>query len=850
MGRYATFLLMSVFLSVLSGSPCLGQALVLDNRPHQAITQPLPTIISNEHSQTPSNTKEDPAFWLAQNYSLEPFTASIQPSPYASWHKVELLGQFSDEKIHQKIVVVNSHILRHLSFYLYSDQQLIKSKHMGLLDKQVAPIHYNNPHFSIPIKNGQHLTLLISKQNDGPSLLPLDIYSEQEHKHAKRRQNIFWGAVIAVLLAMALYNVLVYAMHPNRAYLWYMAFHGTAFVYFSALNGFGYWIWPREIQIFLMQNIMAMNYFLIFLIVNFASVFLEAKRYTPKHHKCIPWLVAISVVGTIARLFVTEYNMIPIFSVLQLVGSVFGLSMGYQALKEKFYPARYFLLSWAFTILGGAIGMATFINVLPANFFTLHCFLFGTLTELFLLSVGLASRIKHMEIMLLSQSYVNPDNRMANFSYLKQILPKEISNIFDKNDKLAVIVANMKGLREVVSLYGPKALSDIEQYFINRTNHFLCQQNWSVELPLPTGESVYLMALPGRQICLLVNVDNLHANTKVKSVLEEFISELENTVNINDMEVNLHFELGYSFINHVKDFQECYRQAQTALLNGEWNRSKYQIYNPIQDETINERLWLMHELKKAINQEALQIFIQPQVSIPDQILCGGEMLIRWQHPLRGSISPGQFIMLAETSGLIYPITQLVIKKTCLWLQHIGETHKDKLDDFSVSINLSALDMAQDNLLNYFQSCLNQYQVEAKNIMLEVTESAIMDNPDQFLTTIKQLKAAGFKISIDDFGTGYSSMQYLQTMQADEIKIDLAFIHNIHLNKTNQNIVKAIIQLAHSTHAHTVAEGVQCTEEAEYLSKLNCHIAQGFYWSPAIPLPQFERDFLNDHSHKT
>ncbi len=131
-------------------------------------------------------------------------------------------------------------------------------------------------------------------------------------------------------------------------------------------------------------------------------------------------------------------------------------------------------------------------------------------------------------------------------------------------------------------------------------------------------------------------------------------------------------------------------------------------------------------------------------------------------------------MLAERSGLIYPITQLVFKQTCLWLQRLA--HQDsELKHFNVSINLSALDMAQDNLLPFFQDTLHEYQVNAHQITLEVTESAVMDNPKKFLTTIKKLKGAGFKISIDDFGTGYSSMQYLQTMQADEIKIDMAFI---------------------------------------------------------------------------
>ncbi len=134
------------------------------------------------------------------------------------------------------------------------------------------------------------------------------------------------------------------------------------------------------------------------------------------------------------------------------------------------------------------------------------------------------------------------------------------------------------------------------------------------------------------------------------------------------------------------------------------------------------------------------------------------------------------------------------------------------------------------------------------MILEVTESAVLSNADLFLKTIQKLKLLGFRISIDDFGTGYSSMQYLQTMKADELKIDMAFIRNIHNNLTSQNIARAIIQLAHSTGAKTVAEGIQTVEEMNCLQELKCEKAQGFYWSPAVPIKQFEKEHtLSNHS---
>lgn len=149
----------------------------------------------------------------------------------------------------------------------------------------------------------------------------------------------------------------------------------------------------------------------------------------------------------------------------------------------------------------------------------------------------------------------------------------------------------------------------------------------------------------------------------------------------------------------------------------------------------------------------------------------------------------KFIVLAEQSGLIFPITQMVFKKAYLWLQRLKQLNHHALDQLSISINLSALDVAEAQLIPFISNTLEECGIESKNILLEVTKSAVMDNPTIFLSIICKLNALGFRIAIDDFGTGYSSMQYLQTIGADKIKIDMAFIHDIHLNMNKRNIVR-------------------------------------------------------------
>ena len=841
MGQWLTQFTITVLLGMLMSAPSVALELKLNGQDTLKIQQPLPTRLTS--ALTPSDLNTQPRYWLNQSYTNKLYSKAIEPGPNTSWHKITLTGDF-DGPAQEYVLVVNIHILQNLNLYLFDAKQLIHSKQLGVNSTQSRDWPYHSPHFRFHIQAGQQLNLLISMQSDGPGLMPITLYKPDKYKEETRLQDMFWAAVIAVLLATALYNVFVYAMNPNLAYLWYLAFHSTAFVYFSTLNGFGFWLWPLKVQVILSQNIMTMNFMLIFIIVNFANVFLEAKKYAPNHYKYLHIFSVSGLVGAFACFWVAEYNTIAAFSVLQFLGSVFGLSLGYRALKNKFYPARYFLLSWSFTIVGGAIGMMTFMNILPANFFTMHGFLFGTMAELFLLSIALASRIKYTEKKLLSQSYMQPDSVVANFSYLKQILPEYLPQIFNQHQKIAVLVANPKGFREMLSLYGPVIISNSYDYFTNHISQFLSHQNWGIALPLPTGEQVHIIALPGSQILMLLSVDKCDASKNLEQVIKIIIKESDRIVQLSAIKMGIELEVGYAFLDSPEDFNTVYLQAQTALLSSERKTNQYQSYNPGQDTLINEQLDLMHELESAIIYENIDLYIQPQFNLSDNSLSGGEVLLRWFHPEKGNIPPAQFILLAEKSGLIFPITQLVIRQTCKWLKQLKDSGAN-IEGFKVSINLSALDLAQDNLLPYLQNTLFEHQIAAKQITLEVTESAVMDNPDKFLSTVKTLRTAGFKISIDDFGTGYSSMQYLQTMQAEEIKIDMAFIRDIHINVTNQNIVKAIIQLAHSTHAHTVAEGVEFEEEAEYLKTLNCQVAQGFHWDPALPLMEFESKYLSN-----
>lgn len=810
--------------------------IVLDNRERIQLNDPLPSIINTDNRQQP------PQYWLKQTYDTKAFLPSIEPGPLSSWHKIQLTAHTNSPYIQERVLAIETHILRHLNLYLFDGNLLVKQVKLGLLEREQNPNdHFSGLNFHFYIQHNQNLTLLIEKQNDGPAIIPMTIYSEDGFNELVRFQDSFWASIVSVLIAMAIYNVLVYAMHPSASYLWYLAFHSVAFFYFAALNGYGNLFLPHTLQVWLAQNIMFLNFVLLFFVINFANEFLQSKHNAPWHAKYIVHFRVVTVIGGIISLFITEYNMIPVFIVFQFLASIYGISMGVVALKNNFRPALYFLFSWIFTLTGGAVGMATVINILPINFVTLHGFLFGTLLELFLLSIALASRMKHMENSLLTQLYYYPDTRIANFSYLKNKLPEYMPAIKQKYSNPVFIIADMQGFREIVGLYGPNVLTKLYRQHTDRFSHYLSTQAWAIPLPMPIGKQVHIMALPAEQILCLVDLPVIESNEALARIIDDITLQSTELFHNKQLTSRMQMTLGCAIIRE-HDVQEAFRQAQVALLSSIKAHKKWLLYDSKQDHSISQRIELVDNLQVAINQDDLSIYIQPQINLLDDSINGGEILLRWNHAEKGSISPARFIPLAEQSGLVFQITQQVFVKTCRWLNELDSKGLLK-NDFRVSINLSALDMAESGLISFLEDNLKRFQLTPKFFTLEITESAVMDNPQLFIASIKTMKSMGFKISIDDFGTGYSSMMYLQNIEPSEIKIDMAFIRGIHLNAKNQNIVKAIVQLAHSNQATIVAEGVECEHELSFISGLDCDLAQGYHWCPAIPLDEFEKQYL-------
>ncbi len=337
---------------------------------------------------------------------------------------------------------------------------------------------------------------------------------------------------------------------------------------------------------------------------------------------------------------------------------------------------------------------------------------------------------------------------------------------------------------------------------------------------------------------LLADIDEGAGPVRNISVVARKVYEaLEERVVLNGQELEISAAMGITlYPQDGTSAKQIMENADTALSHARRKgRHNYQFFSSEMTETARKRFELESSLRHAAERGELRLFYQPQVDLRSGEIIGAEALVRWMHPERGLVSPGEFIPVAEESGIIVAIGTWVLRTAC-W--QMAEWKAAGIQPIRIGVNLSAMQFKRQDLASLVEEMLVEWQIDPELLDLEITESAIMEDVERAVSMLNRISALGVKLSIDDFGTGYSSLSQLRQFPFKTLKIDRSFVNNISTQGSDAAIVSAIVAMAHSLNQTVIVEGLETNEQLAIMRRLKCNEMQGFLFSAPVPADQF------------
>ncbi len=419
-------------------------------------------------------------------------------------------------------------------------------------------------------------------------------------------------------------------------------------------------------------------------------------------------------------------------------------------------------------------------------------------------------------------AYRDPVTDLPNRVRFREYVQQAIGEAKKNRHPLALLLMDLEHFREVNDTLGHHRGDSLLQQVGLRLRSAL----FAPDIVARLGGDEFGMLLP-----------RLAAADDAKQVIKKLQDFLEAPFIIDGIPIAVEASIGVATMpEHADDVDMLLQRADIAMYRAKQMASGYAVYAPEYDRHSPERLGLMAELRNAIEQNQLLLHFQPKVEIKTGCVVGTEALVRWQHPRRGLLMPDKFIVAAEQTGLIGPLTSWVLIDA---LSHSQGARRQGIQ-LRVSVNLSARSLHDPRLPEIIENALKITGAEPRQLTLEITESAIVLDPKRAEETLARLNRMGTWLSIDDFGTGYTSLASIKRLPVNEIKIDKSFVADMLTDKDDAVIVRSVIDLGHNLNLRVVAEGVETKETFDALAALGCDEGQGYF----INRPQTYETLIN------
>ncbi len=428
----------------------------------------------------------------------------------------------------------------------------------------------------------------------------------------------------------------------------------------------------------------------------------------------------------------------------------------------------------------------------------------------------LADRKRHRR-----EEYASSHDELTGF-YNREGFFEKAGEVLRKTPKkkMCIVCTNIKNFKLTNDLFGNE-MGDRVLYDLAAT------------LKLPNSDDCVQGRIAGDKFAMLIARDKLKIDT-----IAEKASKIQ--YNINDTNYKLHVAVGvYEVEDNTESVQIMCDKANMAIESLQEDYGKIIAYydNKMLDSLISEKT-ILSDFDEALSKKQFKMYLQPQVSNKG-VLIGAEAMVRWHHPTLGILMPVEFIGIIEKRGFIYRLDKEMWEMAA---QKLGDWNRCGINNLSISVNVSTKDFYYADLYKVFTGLVQKYDIPPNRLNIEITETVFMGDVDEHMETIKKLKEYGFCIEIDDFGSGYSSLNMLKDIEADIIKIDMAFLEETDNLVNSRIIIKSVISMAKELGKTVITEGVSTTEHVEFLTEMGCDIFQGYYYSMPIAVEEFEEKY--------
>ena len=442
---------------------------------------------------------------------------------------------------------------------------------------------------------------------------------------------------------------------------------------------------------------------------------------------------------------------------------------------------------------------------------------------------NMAESRQNAETQLYEMAYRDPLTKLPNRAQFQLRLVDAIGHARRNSQMVAVLLLDLDHFKNVNDTLGHPAGDALLQYV-------------AIRLEDCVRDTDTVARLGGDEFAIIQN--HLNDKQRVETLASRIIDRLSQPFDIEGDRVHSGTSIGVSlFPDDAVDSDELLRSADLALYRAKHEgRGSFYLYDTELDHEVKSRSAMEVDLRGALERDEFYLAYQPKQELKSGRITGAEALIRWKHAERGIVPTDQFIRVAEQSGMIMQLTDFVLRSACRDMKEWGV---EEIEDFRISINLSALDFKRGDFFDWMVKLLADSDHDPKHLELELTETSLMANSESTRRMLERLRDLGVELSIDDFGTGYSSLQYLKNFPLSRLKIDRPFIRDVAISKSDASIAHSVITMVHGLGMKVVAEGVETEAQIEFLKAENCDEVQGYYISTPLAPDEF-RKFLSEH----